>query len=121
MKKRVLVCDRKSLARTAYEGTLRLNGYEIAGETTVGMEVLPLYQSLKPDLVLMSAILAEPGGDGLGVIALLLDHDPDAKIVAYANPEICSKAACLAAGAKAFFEYPARPDEMLAVVRDVIG
>lgn len=121
MEKRILVCDRKSLARVAYTGTLVSNGYDVVGQATTGAEVVNLYESLKPDLVLMSAILAEPGGDGLLIIRKLLMAHPEAAIVAYANPRICSRKACEEAGVKGFFLYPARPDEMLSTVRSVIG
>lgn len=121
MSKRVLVCDRKSLARIAYRYTLELEGYEVVGELNVGMDVVTQYQALKPDLVLMSAILAEPMGDGLMVIQRILAEDPEAVIVAYANPCIHSREECEQAGAKGFFLYPGRPDEMLAVVNGVMG
>lgn len=121
MSKRILICDRKSLARIAYRGTLEMHGYEVVGEAISGMEVLKQHQALKPDLVLMSAILAEPGGDGPLIIQKLLETDPDVKVIAYANPRICSKSACDRAGAHGFFVYPARPDEMLATVQSVIG
>lgn len=121
MAKRILVCERKSLARIAYKGTLEMQGYDIVGETTCGAEAVRLYEALKPDLVLMSAILAEPEGNGLLVIQKILALDPNAIIVAYANPCICSRAACEQAGVKGFFLYPARPDEMLATVQSLIG
>lgn len=120
MSKRVLVCDRKSLARIAYRYTLESAGYEVVGELNVGMDVVTQYQALKPDLVLMSAILAEPMGDGLMVIQRILADDPNAVIVAYANPVICSGEECIKAGARGFFLYPARPDEMLATVNNVM-
>lgn len=121
MAKTILVCDRKSLARIAYRGTLESHGYEVVGEVSAGMEAVKQYQALKPDLVLMSAILAEPMGDGLMVIQRILADDPDAAIVAYANPCIHTGEECERAGARGFFLYPARPDEMLATVRSVIG
>lgn len=119
MEKTVLICERKSLARIAYKGTLEVNGFDIVGEAFSGAEALNLYQILKPDVVLMSAILGEPIGDGLLLIQKILDVNPDALIVAYSNPKMKTKAQCLEAGAKGFFEYPARPDEMLAVVQKV--
>lgn len=121
MRKRIFVCDRKSLARIAYRVTLEGAGYEVVGELNVGMDVVTQYQALKPDLVLMSAILAEPLGDGLMVIQRILADDPNAVIIAYAHPIIHSQEECEQAGAKGFFLYPARPDEMLAAVRSVIG
>lgn len=121
MAKTILVCDRKSLARIAYRGTLESHGYEVVGELNTGMDVVKQYRALKPDLVLMSAILAEPMGDGLMVIQSILADDPDAVIAAYASPHICSREDCLRAGAKGFFLYPARPDEMLATVQSLIG
>ena len=121
MGKKILVCDRKSLARIAYRVTLESHGYEVVGEVNTGMDVVKQYQDLKPDLVLMSAVLAEPLGDGLMVIQSILADDPDAVIVTYANPHIRSEKDCLRAGAKGFFLYPARPDEMLAMVRSLIG
>lgn len=121
MGKKVLVADRKALARIAYTGTLETHGYEVVGQVTTGMDVVQIYRSAKPDLVLMSAILSEPGGDGLLIIRKLLTEFPDAAIVAYANPKIASRRECMEAGAKGFFLYPARPDEMMATVNSVLG
>lgn len=121
MGKRILLGDRKSLARMAYKGTLESAGYEVVGTATNGMELMKLYQELKPDLVLSSVTLGEPGGNVLTVLHLLLDGNPDAVVLLYAGAGVCSEEACRQAGAKGFFEYPARPDEMLAAVKKVIG
>ena len=121
MGKRIVLGDRKSLARMAYKGTLEFAGYEVAGVATGGMELLKLARELKPDLVMSSVTLAEPGGDVLTVTRLLTDNDPTATVLLYAGAGVCSREDCLQAGAKGFFEYPARPDEMLAEVRKLIG
>ena len=121
MAKRIILGDRKSLARMAYKGTLEAAGYEVVGTFTKGMDMIGLYQQLKPDLVLSSATLAEPGGDVLTVLRLLLDSNPDAVVLLYANAALQSEEACRSAGARGFFEYPARPDEMLAAVRKLLG
>ena len=113
--------DRKSLARMAYKGTLEAHGYEVVGIATKGMELLKLAQDLKPDLVAQPAHLGEPGGDVLTVTRMLLDSDPGAVVLLYANSSIHSEEECLKAGAKGYFEYPARPDEMLAAVKKLIG
>ena len=120
MSKRILVCDRKSLARIAYRVTLESAGYEVIGELNAGMDVVDRCRELKPDLVLMSAILAEPMGDGLMVIQRIMADNPEATVVTYAHPCIHSREECLRAGAKGFFLYPARPDEMLATVNSVM-
>lgn len=121
MGKRIVLGDRKSLARMAYKGTLEAHGYEVVGIATKGMELLKLAQDLKPDLVLSSAHLGEPGGDVLTVTRMLLDSDPGAVVLLYANSSVHPEEACLKAGAKGYFEYPARPDEMLAAVKKLIG
>lgn len=121
MGKRIVLGDRKSLARMAYKGTLEAAGYEVVGVATKGMELLKLTQELKPDLVLSSAHLGEPGGDVLTVTRMLLDNDPAAAVLLYAGSGVCSEAECLKAGAKGWFEYPARPDEMLSAVKKLIG
>lgn len=121
MGKRIVFGDRKSLARTAYKGTLEAAGYEVVGVATVGMELMQLAQQLKPDLVLTSANLADPGGDMLTVTRLLTDSDPTLKVLLYAGAGVYSREECLKAGAQGFFEYPARPDEMLSAVKQLIG
>ena len=121
MGKRIVLGDRKSLARMAYKGTLEAGGYEVAGVATGGMELLRLAQELKPDLVLSSASLSEPGGDVLTVTRMLLDSDPAAAVLLYSSSAVRSEEECRKAGAKGWFEYPARPDEMLAAVKRMIG
>ena len=121
MGKRIVLGDRKSLARMAYKGTLEAHGYEVVGIATGGMELLRLAQELKPDLVLSSASLSEPGGDVLTVTRMLLDSDPAAAVLLYSSSAVRSEEECRKAGAKGWFEYPARPDEMLAAVKRMIG
>lgn len=121
MGKRIILGDRKSLARMAYKGTLKAAGYEVLATFTTGTELTRLYHELKPDLVLSSAILAEPGGDVLTVVKMLLDSDPTATVLLYSHTSIRTEKECLETGAKGYFEYPARPDEMLAAVKKVIG
>ena len=121
MGKRIILGDRKSLARMAYKGTLEAGGYEVAATFTKGMEIIELYRQYKPDLVVSSAVLHEPGGDVLTMTRMLLDCEPDAAVLLYANTSMFTREECLAAGARGFLEYPARPDEMLDAVKRVIG
>ena len=121
MAKRIILGDRKSLARYAYKGTLEAAGYEVPATFTTGSDLMRLYQELKPDLVLSSAILAEPGGDVCTMTQMLMMSDPSAVVLLYANTQMFTREQCLQAGARDFFEYPARPDEMLAAVKRVIG
>lgn len=121
MGKRIVLGDRKSLARMAYKGTLETHGYEVVGVATSGMELMKLAQDLKPDLVLSSANLGEPGGDVLTVMQILMDSAPDTVVLLYANSAVHSEEECRKAGARGYFEYPARPDEMLAAVKKLIG
>ena len=93
MGKRIVLGDRKSLARMAYKGTLEANVNEVG----------------------------RAGADVLTVLRLLTDSDPGAVVLLYANSSIHSEEECLKAGAKGYFEYPARPDEMLAAVKKLIG
>ena len=119
MAKRIILGDRKSLARMAYKGTLEAAGYEVVGTFTKGMDMIGLYQQLKPDLVI--ALAGAAVADVVTVLRLLLDSDPDAVVLLYANSALASEETCLEAGAKGYFEYPARPDEMLAAVRKLVG
>ena len=115
---RILIVDDSSTARLMTRKRLpRRPDLEVV-EVEGGERALEVYQERRPDLVILD--LTMPGMDGFQVIERLIALDPSANIVVLtADLQAESKRRCLAAGAKAIFNKPARTEDLMAVIPDV--
>ena len=80
----VLICDDVPAVRTMMRRMLEREGMRVAGLASTADEVLALYESSAPDVVLLD--LNMPGANGLGLLRSLRRLDPAACVV------ICSGA-----------------------------
>lgn len=76
---RVMVVDDSRFVYEEMAYLLEGSGFELAGYCKCGEDALAGYQELRPDLVTMDIIL--PGIDGFESAGLILEDDPQAKIV----------------------------------------
>ncbi|MGN1081000.1 MAG: response regulator [Acutalibacteraceae bacterium] len=79
MSKRILICDDSELMRKTLADILTRGGYEIAGEAADGKQAVELYESLKPDLVLMDTVM--PVTDGIQALKSIMQKDSNARII----------------------------------------
>ena len=94
----------------------RLEELEVV-EAEGGERALALYKQKRPDLVILD--LTMPEMDGFQVLQELIAFDPTANIVVLtADLQSESRRRCLAAGAKAIFNKPARTEDLLQVIPD---
>ena len=120
MGKRVLVVDDAIFMRNTLKDVFVAAGFEIAGEAQHGIEAVDRYKQLKPDLVTMDIVM--PYKSGIEATRDIVKVDPGAVIVmcsALGQENLVMEA--IEAGAADFIIKPFKQDEVLAVVRKVIG
>ena len=117
---RVLIADDH---RLMVEGTRqaleRAGGFEIVGEATTGVQVLPLVRRLKPELVLLD--LRMPQMDGLTCLAKIRKEFPDVKVAILSvsqDPELIQTA--LKRGASAYIVKSIDPDDLAGALRQAL-
>ena len=74
----IVVDDEKDVAEVLCE-FLKIKGIEVLGRGNNGQQAAELYQSLKPDIVLMDLVM--PNFDGFYGIKKIREYDPDSKIM----------------------------------------
>lgn len=79
MDKTILVVDDSPFVYHQVKDMLQGQGYEVIGSARSGEEGIDMFQTLKPDIVILDIIM--PGIDGLETAEILLKQDPDAKII----------------------------------------
>ena len=120
MGKRVLVVDDAIFMRNTLKDVFVAAGFEIAGEAQHGIEAVDRYKQLKPDLVTMDIVM--PYKSGIEATRDIVKVDPGAVIVmcsALGQENLVMEA--IEAGAADFIIKPFKQDEVLAVVRKVLG
>jgi DNA-binding response OmpR family regulator len=116
--KTILICEDDENLRQLLRVVIG-TGYHIL-ESGDGDEALELASQHHPDLVILDLML--PRLSGLDVLRLLkrgASADGTHILVMSAWPD--ADGAALAAGADAFLQKPFEPDELTAIVREVLG
>jgi DNA-binding NarL/FixJ family response regulator len=97
----------------------RAGGFEVVGEASNGVQVLPLIRRLKPELVLLD--LRMPQMDGLTCLAKVRKEFPDIKVAILSvsqDPELIQTA--LKRGASAYIVKTIDPEDLAAALRQAI-
>ena len=119
MSGRILIVDDSSLARRRARGILEAAGYQVL-EADDGMAALERYFVEKPDLVLLDLVMK--GMYGVDVLKRLRELDPAARvIVVSADVQTSSHELAGAAGALGFLVKPVDANEVLTLVRSMLG
>ncbi|HMK71973.1 MAG TPA: response regulator [Myxococcaceae bacterium] len=120
MPRRVLIVDDAVFMRNMIRDILAGAGYQVVGEATHGIEAVQRHRELKPDLTTMDIVM--PYKNGIEATREIIRGDPSARVV------ICSALGqealvmeAIEAGAADYLVKPFRPEDVLAVVRKVLG
>ncbi len=117
-KKRVLIVDDSTRLREDMKEALASAGMEVSGEASNGAEVVSLYTSSKPDVVLLDTQL--PLKNGPEVLADLKKAAPKARVVLLANlGEEALVEQLLGQGATDFLIRPVVPADAAQVLKRV--
>ena len=119
--KRILVVEDDADVRLGYHIRLKANGYDVffATDATSSISEARKHQ---PDLIIVD--LGVPGGDGFIVIERLKANIHLAVvpiIVVSARDRYQNKDRALQAGANAFLQKPVDDNELLAIIRQLLG
>jgi two-component system chemotaxis response regulator CheY len=120
MSKRVLVVDDSVFMRDIIKDIFAAGGFSVVGEAGNGVEAVEKYKELKPDLVTMDLVM--PYRNGIDATREILRGDNKALVVmcsALGQETMVMEA--IEAGAVDFIVKPPRAEDVLAVVKKVLG
>jgi two-component system chemotaxis response regulator CheY len=120
MAKRVLVVDDAIFMRDIIKDIFASGGFEVVGEASNGVEAVERYKELKPDLTTMDLVM--PFKNGIEATREILRVDSKAVVVmcsALGHEALVMEA--IEAGAMDFIVKPPRAEDVLAVVKKVLG
>jgi len=120
MAKRVLVVDDAIFMRNMIKDIFSSAGYEVVGEAANGLEAVERYKELKPDLTTMDIVM--PFKSGIEATREIVKTDDKATIImcsALGQESLVMEA--IEAGASDFIVKPFRAEDVLSVVKKVIG
>jgi CheY-like chemotaxis protein len=114
----ILICEDEDPLRELIRAALG-DEYRYA-EATDGRSALDLARELRPDLIVLDVMM--PGTSGLDVLTTLREdpgtgHTPVVVITAWTH----AQKEALAAGAQRFVSKPFDPDELKAIVDELLG
>jgi DNA-binding NarL/FixJ family response regulator len=118
---RLVVADDHPLFLAGVRAVLEsVEDIEIVGEAESGTKVLPLITNTRPDFVLMDYLM--PQFDGLACLDTIRARHPEVKVALISGlrePEVIE--AALRRGACAFVLKSINPDDLAAVIRQVMN
>ncbi|MBL8935312.1 MAG: response regulator [Archangium sp.] len=118
--KKVLVVDDSVFMRDIIKDIFAAGGFTVVGEAGNGVEAVEKYKELKPDLVTMDLVM--PYRNGIDATREILRTDTKALVVmcsALGQETMVMEA--IEAGAVDFIVKPPRAEDVLAVVKKVLG
>lgn len=122
MSARVLIVDDALFMRNMLKDILMAGGYDVVGEAEKGAEAVEKYQALKPDLVTMDIVMKEGSSSGIDATRQILKIDARAAVIMCSGLGQESQVMeAIEAGALDFVVKPFRAEEVLAVVKKVLG
>ena len=120
MPKRVLIVDDAVFMRNMIRDIFSSDGFEVVGEAAHGIEAIEKHKDLKPDLTTMDIVM--PYKSGIEATREILKHDGNAVVImcsALGQESLVMEA--IEAGASDFIVKPFRAEDVLAVVKKVLG
>ncbi len=120
MAKRVLIVDDAIFMRNMIKDIFAGAGFEVVGEAANGLEAVEKYQQLKPDITTMDIVM--PFKSGIEATREIVQGDKDAVVVmcsALGQESLVMEA--IEAGASDFIVKPFKSEDVLSVVKKVLG
>ena len=120
MSKRVLIVDDAIFMRNIIKDIFSSGGFEVVGEAANGLEAVEKFRELKPDLTTMDLVM--PFKNGIEATREIVKADPKAVVImcsALGQEAMVMEA--IEAGAVDFIVKPPRAEDVLSVVKKVLG
>ena len=118
--KRVLIVDDAVFMRSMIRDIFASGGFEVVGEAANGLEAVEKFKELKPDITTMDIVM--PFKSGIEATREIVKHEPRAVVVmcsALGQESLVMEA--IEAGASDFIVKPFKSEDVLSVVRKVLG
>ena len=120
MPKRVLIVDDAVFMRNMIRDIFTSGGFQVVGEAANGLEAVEKFRELRPDLTTMDIVM--PFKSGIEATREIIKSDAKAVIVmcsALGQESLVMEA--IEAGASDFIVKPFKSEDVLSVVRKVLG
>lgn len=115
----VLLCDDSRALRMLTAQQLADAGFEVVAQAGNGSEAVQMYETHRPDVVLLDLVM--PHTDGKQALQAILDMDADARVVILSSLGAQSDIEqCLRLGAASYLQKPIDPEAMMRVLRQAI-
>ena len=116
---RILIVDDSLFQRRIISAPLKIEGYEVL-EAVNGSDGLEKIITLKPDLILLDILMPEK--DGFEVLKELQSaHNTIPVIMLTSDVQDTTRDECLGLGAQAFVNKPVKGEDLLPVIRSILG
>ena len=113
--KRILIADDAAHQRKAVREILESEGFEVVGEAADGHEAVSLFESLRPDMVLLDLVMPEASGlTALREIRVRCEDTPVVVCSGFGQERLAAEA--VVSGANDFVVKPFHPFRLLATV-----
>lgn len=117
---KILVVDDAAFMRMMVKDSLTKNGYTDIVEAADGEIACQMYQSEKPDLVIMDITM--PNKTGIEALRDMKKEDPSAKVImCSAMGQEAMVVEAIKLGALDFIVKPFKPDRIIQAVSKVLG
>ena len=120
MPKKVLIVDDAVFMRNMIRDIFASSGFEVVGEAANGLEAVEKFRELRPDLTTMDIVM--PFKSGIEATREIVKIDPRAVVVmcsALGQEALVMEA--IEAGASDFIVKPFKSEDVIAVVKKVLG
>ena len=119
MGKSILIADDSAMMRNRLKNALSKSAYEIVGEAKNGVQVVEMYEQLKPDVTIIDVTM--PVLDGMGALKQIIALDPDAKCIMVSDMGQSSLIAeAIQCGAKDFIYKSFNTDRVLNAIHKAL-
>ena len=120
MPKKVLIVDDAVFMRNMIRDIFTSGGFQVVGEAANGLEAVEKYRELRPDLTTMDIVM--PFKSGIEATREIVKVDPRAVVImcsALGQEALVMEA--IEAGASDFIVKPFKSEDVIAVVKKVLG
>lgn len=116
---RILIVDDSLFQRRVISASLKVEGYEVI-EAVNGKEGLEKIITVKPDLILLDILMPEK--DGFEVLKELQGTKNTIPVIMLTSDvQDSTRNECMALGAQAFVNKPAKAEDLIPVIRSTLA
>jgi len=122
MAHKILIVDDALFMRSMLKDILVSAGYDIIGEAERGTEAVEKYKALQPDLVTMDIVMREGSSAGIDATREILKHNSKAAVIMCSGlGQEAQVMEAIEAGALDYVVKPFRSEDVVAVVKKILG